>query len=260
MPMSPRAWKGIREVASDRRSGAAEIVRRAAEALAALPRRDVEEGVLALIGGQPAMAPLWRLGSEALASSDHESAAAAFAVRVVSERDAISGQAASLLPDVVVVHSLSATVVSAVAAAGARAICALSEPGGEGAMTLAQLAELGVDARLVGDEEALRAVAAAGAVVVGADAVGPGGVVNKVGTLRLAEGAREASTPCYSLSGESKLIGADLPAPHPFERTPLDLFTSVITQEGPLSPTQAAHRARRVVLHPLLADLLRGSK
>jgi translation initiation factor 2B subunit (eIF-2B alpha/beta/delta family) len=258
--MTRDAWEGIHQAAGDRRSGAAEIVRRAAEALVALPSHDMKEAVFALIRGQPSMAPLWRLGSEVLSASDHVEAARRFAVRVVSERDAIAGQAASLLPDVVVVHSLSGTVVSAVAAAGARAICVLSEPGGEGATTLAQLAELGVDARLVGDEEALRAVAEAGAVVVGADAAGPGGVVNKVGTLRLAEGAREASTSCYSLSGESKLIGADLPAPHPFERTPLDLFTSVITQEGPLSPTQAARRARRVELHPLLADLLRRSK
>lgn len=256
--MTRDAWEGIHQAAGDRRSGAAEIVRRAAEALAALPRRDVEEAVLALIRGQPAMAPVWRLGSEALASSDHVAAAAAFAVRVVSERDAIARNAATLLPSLVLVHSFSGTAIAAVVRARTRAICALSEPGGEGATTVAQLAELGVDARLVGDDEALRAVAEAGAVVVGADAVGPGGVVNKVGTLRLAEEAREASTPCYSLSGESKLIGADLQAPHPFERTPLDLFTSVITQEGPLSPTEAAQRAREHTLHPLLVALLQG--
>jgi hypothetical protein len=257
--MNPELWQGIREVASDRRAGAAEIVRRAAEALAALPRRDVEEAVLALIRGQPAMAPVWRLGSEVLASSDHVAAAVEFASRVVSERDEVARHAATLLPSLVVVHSFSGTAIAAVAAARARAICSLSEPGGEGKTTVARLTVLGVDARLVTDEEALLAAAKA-AVVVGADAVGPEGVVNKVGTLRLAEAARRASTPCYALSGESKLIGADLPAPHPFERTALDLFTSVITQEGALSATQAAGRAGRVELHPLLEDLLRGSK
>ena len=258
--MSPEAWQGIREVASDRRSGAAEIVRRAAEALAALPAHDVEKAVFALIRGQPAMAPLWRLGSAVLGSADHVDAASKFAFRVVSERDAIATVAAALLPDLVVVHSFSGTVIAALATAHSRAICALSEPGGEGATTVRQLVDLGVDARLVSDEEAVGAVADAGAVVVGADAVGPGGVVNKVGTSRLAEAAGEASTPCYSLAGASKLLGADVPAPPPFERTPLDLFTSVITQDGHLSPTQAAHRAGRVELHPLLADLLRGSK
>jgi hypothetical protein len=97
-------------------------------------------------------------------------------------------------------------------------------------------------------------------VVVGADAVGPGGVINKVGTLRLALAARRSSTPCYSLTGESKLLDADLPAPHPFERTLLDLFTSVITQEGALTPDQAARRAVRRPVHARLATLLSKRK
>jgi initiation factor 2B subunit 1/2 family protein len=254
--MNREAWGGIREAASDRRSGAAEIVRRAAEALAALPSHDVEEAVLTLIRGQPSMAPLWRLGSEALGSTDHVEAARNFAVRVAAEPGEIAREATALLPGIVVVHSFSSTVIAAVAAAGAQAICARSEPGGEGATTVKRLVELGAGARLVGDGEALEAVAEAGAVVVGADAVGPAGVVNKVGTLRLAEAARRYSTPCYALAGESKLLAAGLPAAHPFECTPLDLFTSVVTQEGPLSPTEAARQARQRALDPLLMALL----
>src|SRR5918999_755380 len=138
------AWDGIHDAASDRRSGAAEIVRRAAEALAALPSTDVKEAVFILVRGQPA----------------------------------------TVLPDLVVVHSFSDTVNAALATSNVRAICALSEPGGEGATTTKALVDLGVDARLVTDEEALAAVAEAGAVVVGADAVEPGGVVNKMGTFR----------------------------------------------------------------------------
>lgn len=256
--MIPDAWEGIHEAASDRRSGAAEIVRRAAEALAALPTHDVEEAVFALIRGQPAMAPLWRLGTEVLGSADHVDAATRFAIRSVSERDAIATEAAALLPDLVVVHSFSGTVIAALATARSRAICALSEPGGEGATTVRRLVDLGVDARLVSDEEAIGEVEEAGAVMVGADAVGPGGVVNKMGTSRLAAAAREASTPFYSFAGASKLLGADLPAPRPFERTPLDLFTSVITEDGPLSPTEAALRALEHTLHPLLVELLQG--
>jgi translation initiation factor 2B subunit (eIF-2B alpha/beta/delta family) len=256
--MTRDPWEGIHQAASNRLSGAAEIVRRAAEAVAALPTHDVEDAVLALVRGQPAMAPLWRLGSEVLGSDDHVEAARRFAVRVVSERDAIAAEAAALLPDVVVVHSFSGTVIDAVVSARSEAICALSEPGGEGAHSARELGDRGVDARLVSDEDAIGAVPDAGAVLVGADAVGPGGVVNKMGTLRLAEAAREVSTPCYSLAGASKLLGADVPAPRPFERTPLDLFTSVITEEGPLSPTAAARRALEHTLHPLLVPLLQG--
>lgn len=250
--MAHDAWSNLTEAAVDRQSGAADIVRRAAEALAALPRNDVEPAVLTLIRSQPSMAPLWRLGSEALSASDHTRAARDFAIRVTAEREEIAKHAAAVLPGPVVTHSLSSTVISAVASSGARAICARSEPGGEGAATVERLTNLGVDARLVEDPEALAAVAEAGSVVVGADAVGPEGVINKLGTRRLADAARRSRTPCYVLAGESKVVDADLPAPHPFERTPLDLFTSVLTQDGPLSPSEATDLARDRPLHPLL--------
>jgi translation initiation factor 2B subunit (eIF-2B alpha/beta/delta family) len=254
--MDREAWQGIHEAASDRLSGASKIVRRAAEALSALPSHDLEEAVLTLIRGQPSMAPLWRLGTEALGSKDHAEAARSFSIRVAAERDRIGRQAAALLPRLVVVHSFSSTVIAAVAGSGSEAICARSDPGGEGAATAKMLDKLGARARLVKDDAALAAVAEAGAVVVGADAVGPAGVVNKIGTLRLAVASRRHSTPCYALAGESKLLAADLPAEHPFERTPLDLFTSVITEDGPLTPSQTARLATRRTLHPSLAALL----
>lgn len=254
--MTPNPWRGIHEAASDGESGASEIVRRAAEALAALPPHDVEEAVLTLTRAQPSMAPLWRLGSETLGSTDHAAAARNFAMRVATERDGIARQAAAILSDLVLVHSFSSTVIAAVATAGARAICTRSEPGGEGAHTAERLTEVGVDARVVDDAVALLSVDEVGAVVVGADAVGPGGVVNKVGTRTLAEEARRHSTPCYSLAGGSKLLAVDLPAPLPFQRTPVDLFTSVITEEGPLSPDEVVRRVNEHPVHALLAELL----
>jgi translation initiation factor 2B subunit (eIF-2B alpha/beta/delta family) len=254
--MDSEAWGGIHEAAGDRRSGASEIVRRAAEALAALPPNDVKEAVLSLIRGQPSMAPLWRLGSDALGAADHVEAARNFAFRVAAERDEIAEKAAALLPNVVLVHSFSSTVIAAVATAGARAICTLSEPGGEGADMAERLTEVGVGARVVDDAVALLTIDEVGAVVVGADAVGPAGVVNKVGTRMLAEVTRRHSIPCFCLAGESKLLAADLPAPHPFERTPLDLFTSVITEVDPLSPDEVERRVNEHPVHPRLADLL----
>ncbi|HET6777143.1 MAG TPA: hypothetical protein VFH81_05165 [Actinomycetota bacterium] len=255
--MDGEAWRGIRQAAADRRSGAAQIVRRAAEALAALPNHDVEEAVLTLIRGQPSMAPLWRLGSEVLGSADHAGTARDFALRVASEGDRVANRAASLLGDPVVVHSFSSTVIAAVAASGARAICARSEPGGEGEATVKRLSDLGVEARLAEDMEAVEAITEAGAVAVGADAVGPGGVVNKVRTRTLAEAARRAGTACLVLAGDSKLLEADVPAPDPFERTPLDLFTSVVTERGSLSPIEAAVLGRKRPIHLRLAALLR---
>jgi translation initiation factor 2B subunit (eIF-2B alpha/beta/delta family) len=246
----------IREAAEDRRSGAAEIVRRAAEALAALPPRDIEEAVFTLLRGQPSMAPLWRLGSNVLSAAGPSEAARDFANRVGSEPDEVAQQAAILVRSPVVVHSYSSTLISAVAASGVEALCAQSEPGGEGRTTVERLTDRGVNARLLRDDEALAAIAGAGAVMVGADAVTPEGIVNKVGTRRLADAAYRTRTPCVVVAGESKLIGVEIAAPHPFERTPLELFSWIVTQDGPLSPSEAARRALEHPIHPLLAALL----
>ncbi|HWC32813.1 MAG TPA: hypothetical protein VG709_06765, partial [Actinomycetota bacterium] len=54
------ARRALRDAAGDARSGAAEIARRAAEALAALPRDDVPGAVATLVRAHPSMAPLWR--------------------------------------------------------------------------------------------------------------------------------------------------------------------------------------------------------
>jgi translation initiation factor 2B subunit (eIF-2B alpha/beta/delta family) len=254
--MGARGWDGVHEAAGNRTSGAAEIVRRAAEALAALPSNDVEAAVVTLVRGQPSMAPLWNLGTEVLGSDNYARTARDFAIHVAAESEEIARQAGHLLTDSVVVHSYSSTVIAAVTASGARAICARSEPGGEGATMAARLADMGVDARLVDDEEALVSVATSAAVVVGADAVGPGGVVNKIGTGALAVEARRQATPCYCLAGESKLLAVDLPAREPFERTATDLFTLVITPMGPLPPEEVARRVGHHIVHPVLIDIL----
>jgi translation initiation factor 2B subunit (eIF-2B alpha/beta/delta family) len=251
-----RVWDAVRGAASDRVSGAAEIALRAAEALSALPRSDLEEAVVTLVRGHPSMAPLWRLGTEALSAPDHGEAARRFAGTLARERDAVAGVAAPLLAGTVVLHSYSSTMVAAVAASGVRAVCARSEPGGEGDITTLRLAERGVQTTVVDDDEAVDQAAEAQAVLVGADAIGPAGVVNKVGTRRLAEAATNAGRLAIVLAGSSKLVAADLPAPHPFERTPLVAFTAIVTEDEALNPPEAGRRARSFHLHSILAELL----
>jgi translation initiation factor 2B subunit (eIF-2B alpha/beta/delta family) len=246
----------IRAAAEDRQSGAAEIVRRAAEALAVLPPRDLEDAVITLVRAQPSMAPVWRLGSEVLSSKEPSQAARDFAIRVAAERDQVAKHAASLLTRPVVVHSYSSTLISAVIAAGVEAFCARSEPGGEGTRTVERLTDLGADARLLEDAEALAAVDDAVTVLVGADAVDPKGIVNKVGTRRFAGAAHRMGTSCVVVAGGSKFVNVELLTPHPFERTPLELFTWIVTHDGPLSPPEAARRALEHPIHPLLAALL----
>jgi translation initiation factor 2B subunit (eIF-2B alpha/beta/delta family) len=202
------------------------------------------------------MAPLWRLAAEVLTSQDHREAARSFAARVAPERDGIAAVAARTLRSPVVTISFSSTLVAAVAAADVLALCAESEPGGEGALTAERLKALGREARVINDREAVRAARTGRMVVTGADAVGPGGVINKMGTRALAEAAAQRETPCYVVAGSSKFIGVDLPAPRPFERTPLDLFTAVLTEEGATLPNDAVAMARGFSLPPALQALL----
>jgi translation initiation factor 2B subunit (eIF-2B alpha/beta/delta family) len=250
-------WSGVRGAAMDRASGAAEIALRAAEALAALPPSDLLEAIRTLLAGHRSMAPLWRLGSEALQAADHRAASASFARRILAERQGIAEAALPhLRSPVLVLHSYSSTLVAAVALSRARALCARSDPGGEGALTAMRLRERGLSAEVLDDEDAVAAAVAGSPVVTGADAVGPGGVVNKVGTGALAAAARSGGGGCYALAGTSKLLARDVPAPHPFERTELGSFASILTEDGPLGPTEAAAAASRFPLHPALEEAL----
>ena len=203
------------------------------------------------------MAALWRLGTEVLGADDHRPAAAAFARRVLAERPRVAEGAAPLLrAPRLVLHSYSSTLVAAAGAAGSAVLCARSEPGGEGEETARILQEKGVDARVIDDLAALGAAASGMPVVTGADAVGPGGVVNKLGTWRLARAARSGGGGCTVLAGTSKLLAVDLPATDPFERTPLDLVDSVVTDDGILTPSQAVMSTGQFPLHPALRIVL----
>ena len=118
----------------------------------------------------------------------------------------------------IVTHSASATVRQVLAnLAPDRVVVGASEPGGEGRSLAAELG-----ARCVSDAEALRRVARAGAVLVGADAVGTHTFVNKVGTLALARAARKADTPFFVVAESFKWVPvSDPPVVEPaFEAVP----------------------------------------
>lgn len=248
----PGPVSNLEDLARDSRSGADEIALRAAEALAALPASDLPRAVEALVRGHPSMAPLWRLGSDVLGAEDHAEGARAFAEHLVRERERLPEVAAKAVgtAEAIVVHSWSSSVILAAAALKIPVLCGRSEPGGEGQATAGRLRELGVGAKVVDDRDAL-AAARDHPVLVGADAVGPGGVINKVGTAALARGAGDG---CHVVTLTTKLVAVDLPVVEPFERVPLDAFTSIVTEEGPhdaggIDPT-------RFPLHPKLARFL----
>jgi len=243
------------EIAADRRSGAAELARRAAEAVAALPSSDLRPALETLLRGHPEMAPLWRLAGDVL-GSDPRRAARRFLARVDREALGVAASSPPMLVGPVVTLSSSGSLVAAVAAAGVRAACARSEPGGEGEDTARRLRKRGIEADVVSDEESLARARDGWTAVVGADAIGPSGVVNKVGTAALARAATEGGASCLVVAGSTKFLDHDLPTRHPFERVPLDAFGAFLSEAGPLSPADASWLSRRFALEPALEDLL----
>jgi translation initiation factor 2B subunit (eIF-2B alpha/beta/delta family) len=105
------------------------------------------------------------------------------------------------------------------------------------------------------DAEALQRLPAE-AVVVGADAVTPFALVNKVGTGALARAAADRHIPCYAVAGGTKFVGDVTPAVEPFEAVPLDAITAVATPAGVLTADEARHSARTRPIHPDLRPLL----
>lgn len=156
-----------------------------------------------------------------------------------------------LLPQAgsLVTLSYSSTVLETLRGSGAKVVVGESLPGGEGARTAEALSRSGTAATVVPDATLGQWAAAADAVLLGADAVTPRGVINKVGSRLLALAAKVERTPCYVVADSSKfrlprsafplpLLGpADL-----FEYVELDLIERVITEQGALTGRLVAKR------------------
>jgi hypothetical protein len=248
------AWARIERAAADADSGAAQVARRAGSAISALPAARVPEAVTLLLRGHPTMAPLWRLATEVLSASDPAGAARSFLTLLDSDQGAASA-AAAILPDRVLTLSYSSSVVEAIRLRRPQqTVCMRSEPGGEGW----RVAEETRDCTwpiVMDDDEALQKLPGE-AVVVGADAVTPEAVVNKVKTRALVEAATSKGIPRYVVAGQTKFVGQALPLRPAFETTPLELFTVVAVPGELLRPEEARRRAGQVRLSPRLRALL----
>ncbi len=261
--------RALEEIRRDKRSGATALVRRGAEALARLGAAgSLEEAARALVAAQPMMAPMWNLANTLLHSvesgeSTIAEAAGAFIERVDANTAAVIENAAGIVPDgaVVLTHSHSATVRDALIAAKIsglrfRAIATESRPMSEGVTLARELAEAGIEVTLIIDSAMLGGMERASLVLVGADSVSMRGLTNKTGTAMLADIARARNVPLYSACGSEKFLPLGCPEPkepakpaaeitavsapglsvenYYFDRTPLDRFTGVVTEEGVL--------------------------
>jgi hypothetical protein len=208
----------VREAAADRRGGATEVAARALDGLLEVaddPRR-LEAAVVALLAGQPAMAPVWHL-ARAARSPDPSAALARLRARL--DGDAVAA-----------VQAAAAWLRPRLAGAGRDAVATVSH------------------SSLV--DRVLAAVGAGGGVapgprpvvgLVGADAIGPEAFLNAAGTGELA-----ARLPTLVVATAIKLLPAEpfarLAGPG-FEAVPLRAVAAVVVGGEVRSPAEAGRLA-----------------
>ena len=285
-----RVLRALDEIASDNRSGAAEILRRAAALYSQLDSASTQQTIdslsVELARAQPRMSPLIRMANEVMKSSPD--AAAHFVENAARGAYSVASQAASLIDEGarVLTHSRSSTVLEAFVQARRAGknfsiVVTESRPMFEGRTLAEELVRHGVRVTVIIDAAAALAIEDVDLVLVGADAITPVSVINKVGTRMIALAAREKGIRMFSVCDTSKFIREDRLAPeheHPaaelwpdapaeinvsnkyFESTPLAWFTGIVTEHGFLSIKEAAQRAAEVSIDGRLVEAPGGGR
>jgi translation initiation factor 2B subunit (eIF-2B alpha/beta/delta family) len=302
--LEPTFTHAIAAIAADNRSGAAQIAERAADILlqratvgqAPSPdafRREILVTGWALIRAQAVMAPLVNLVNNVLWKIEQEEAPRSLRQAVARATDDFKRQmhqhalniaegALQLIEEgsTIVTLSNSSTIHHALihaqrAGRHPTVICAESLPIREGRDAVALLASCGLTVSLMDDDAAIAAIERANLVLVGADMLTNRGLVNKVGTHRMAAAAKGAGTPFYTFCGSEKFLppgfrpidsaewlleGGRAGNPPseitlgniPYDFTPLELLSGIVTEQGilPVAAVEAWLAATR--LHPAL--------
>jgi translation initiation factor eIF-2B subunit delta/methylthioribose-1-phosphate isomerase len=257
----------IAQIASDRTSGASEIL----DEVISVLRHAIGSGApmivvaQAICRAQPSMAPVWNATFEALASPQRFER---FAKRVARAPEQLTRFAVDFLssdpgpaPLRLVTLSFSRSVARVLEALThthpLHVACSEGRPALEGRRLASRLAESGIPVTYFSDAALGHALASADAVVLGADTVAPEWFLNKSGTRMLAATADQQGLPVYVVATRDKFVsravaecilvtegapselwesapaGVTVRNPY-FERTPLDLVASVITDVGVL--------------------------
>ena len=264
----------IEALRADTRSGAVTLTQKAVALLDEIASEPfLAEAAAAVAQAQAAMAPLRNLAQAVI---DRGMSPREFLARMGNNTARVIALAAELIPDgaTVLTHSASHTVSEALRKArrGGRSFSVIateSRPVCEGAEQARKLAADGIPVALVVDAAMGRILTEASLVLVGADSVCAGGVVNKIGTTLLALGAKELGKEIYTLCSSEKVCPTgEYPPPEAsrdpdevardrppglsvnnlyFEITSLDLFTAIVTETGTLTPLafRARYLARR---------------
>jgi translation initiation factor eIF-2B subunit delta len=296
----------VDSIRNDSRSGAVELANRAALLLmqfcdgwhtgdGAQFERELAALCRKVLDAQPGMAPLVNLCNDVVRAAENPGLVYVQA----NPQPATSAQAASnaalrfyaflshharrianeMLPyihsgSLLLTHSSSATVLAALLRAheaGKRfgVVCTESRPLCEGVHMARQLAAAGIGVEVIADAAAAVFIHGFYTLLIGADAITPDGVVNKIGTLGMALAARNAGVPVYCLAGSEKFLPAGaqavieerdpeeivLAAPNLsgfniyFDQTPLELVSKFFTEDGALAPQEVRGKLSEVTLH-----------
>lgn len=287
-------------IARDRASGASQLAQRTSSAVRSWLRRkrpdheQLESLARRLLDVQSSMGPMLRIANEVALALDHRNATRRLdsALKNLQEtlllgRKRIPSILKSLLARrgcwLVYTYSYSSTVVEALRRSRAHihnVWCSDGAPAYEGLTTARTLADSGIHVTLVTDA-ALPTSFVRGAldvVVLGADRVGEGGFVNKVGTSSLVLATSYLRTPVYVLADSTKLVpdrlaewgdrqGVEIPnplgRPHRNVSMVFDLFDTspwkptvrLITERGVLGPDQVRHALKIIRVSARLAEL-----
>jgi len=279
-----------RQLAEDRYSGAAEIVKRVAEYL----HSDLDAWIsdlkrltrfgLECIYAQPSMAPLINLFNDLLWGIQESSDGPAAAEEVFSSY--LKKPDLTPLPEeycppgsTILTLSYSSTVLDILLATRGQieeVVCLESRPLCEGRTMAQKLAEGGIGATVVVDAAIAEMTAEADLVVTGADCVHPGGLINKQGTHALALVARSMEKHLLALASGSIMVGEEaagrfiqIVQQNPdevwespprnvsvqnryFEVTPLRFFNSFLIDSNVLYLDEVLKELEEFQMHPLL--------
>ena len=228
-----------------------------------ITREQLLDFSIVLRKAKPAMAPLSNIARmmEAAANSPEPDRTALLSVeRVINnERSAwarIVENAAERIEGTVLTLSYSGTVVNVLELIAKNkeieVIVAESFPLGEGRRTAELLSESGIEVTLIADSMVFAEARNSDLCLVGADAITPQALINKVGTYAMALASVQAGIPAYVVSStlkvtselrpewnvEQKTSGKVVERSQIFEPTPLELFAEVITELGSSRPSR----------------------
>jgi translation initiation factor 2B subunit (eIF-2B alpha/beta/delta family) len=258
-----RLGQRIQQIRTDSTHGASWLAKEAVETLvdAVETGEDPLEVGRELVGARPSIGAVAGAVGRVLAAGRTPEQLVEEARALIAGRERAAKAIAVLLRDrvggvVVMTHSASATAREALlhGEPPARVVCTVSEPVGEGRWFSEELRNAGLAVDLVADDDATAAVETAGLLLFGADTVfRDGSLVNKVGTRRLAEAAREARVPVVVACEVIKLspVEAAEPDEDRFELTPPELVELYVTEEGVYPPEEIGALIDRT---PLLVD------